>query len=137
MLNKLGTVELLKAIKTVMAENIDGTIYDTEPPRNASAPFYLLTYIGSFEDNTKTMFRDRHTVYIDCIAKEDAPNAAIYKMIDSAREALTQEITLPEGFTLARQTCIGTINLQQDETREWHAVVGFEFLIAYGYKCKN
>lgn len=137
MLNKLGTVELLKAIKTVMAENIDGTIYDTEPPRNAPAPFYLLTYVGSVEDNTKMTFRDLHTVYIDCIAKENAPHAAIYKMIDAAREALTQEIDLPAGFTLARQTCTGTVNLQQDETKEWHAVVGFEFLIAYGFKCKN
>ena len=51
-------------------------------------------------------------------------------------EALTEDITLPDPYQLVLQTNSGINQIMTDETGEKHAVLSFEFMIAYGFKCK-
>ena len=136
MLSKLGTVELVLAVKKQVIKNTGAVVYDTEPPKNAASPFYIVQFVGSEEVNTKMMFRDKYTLWVHAIGKAGSASAEIYKMIDALREAMTCEIAIPEPFELIRQASTGILSLKKDETDEWHGVVGFEFVVNYGFKVK-
>ena len=46
------------------------------------------------------------------------------------------ELDLPDGFELLRQNQTGIQSLQKDESGEWHAIVTYDFKVAYGFKSK-
>mgnify|MGYP000355331848 CR=1 FL=1 len=55
----------------------------------------------------------------------------------SIEEALTEDITLPEGFSLVYQISDGVEAVYEEtETKEKHAVLPVRFKVAYGYKIK-
>ena len=61
----------------------------------------------------------------------------VYNLIQKLEEALTEDISLPEPYQLVMQTNNGIQTIKTDETGEKHAVLAYEFMICYGFKCKN
>lgn len=135
MLTKLDTVELHKILKKHIEDRTGLTCYD-KVPDNAPSPFYYAELIGKRADNTKTMWREIFTFAIHCIAAPAPGSVGVYSLIDDLEEAMTDDLTLPEGYWLVLQTNNGLQTLKQDETDEKHAVLTYEFTVCYGFKMK-
>ena len=82
------------------------------------------------------MWRDIFTVWIHVIAEPGNSSVQLYEMIQGLDEAMTEDITLPEEYELIMQTNNGIQTIKKDETGEKHAVVTFEFMVCYGFRCK-
>lgn len=132
---KLSPVVLVKAVQNKIESHTGLRCYD-HVPLNAASPFYFAEIIRILPANTKTMFRDNYTVWIHCIAQKSDSSVEVYNLIEQLQEALTEDITLPEPFELIMQTDGGIQTIKTDETGEKHAVVTFEFMVCYGFKCK-
>lgn len=132
---QLGLVDLVSAVISKIKENTDLKCYDAVP-KNAVSPFYFVEVAGSTPVQSKTMFIDSFTVWIHCIAKKSDSSVGVYRLVQKVQEALTDDILLPEGFTLLMQVNQGIQTIKQDETKEKHAVLAYEFRICYGFKCK-
>ena len=137
---RLGLVDLIKSIQTRVEDHTGLQCYDAVP-RNAPSPFYFAEVIRTTPANTKTMFRDNFTVWIHCIAAppehgDPVSSVGVYKLIEDLQEALTEDIELPDPFELIMQTDGGVQTIKTDETRERHAVVVFDFMVCYGFRCK-
>ena len=70
------------------------------------------------------------------IAEPGESSVQIYDLIQRLEEALTEDIDLPEEYELIMQTNNGIQTIKTDETKEKHAVLAYEFMVCYGYKCK-
>lgn len=92
--------------------------------------------VGKRPAHSKTMWRDVFTVWIHAVAEPGESSVGIYGLIQELEEALTEDIELPEGFDLIMQTNNGVQTIKTDETNEKHAVLAYEFMICYGFKCK-
>lgn len=135
MLKKLGLVDLISAIQTKVEANTGIRCYD-EIPKNAESPLFFAEVIGIRPENTKTMWCEVYTVVIHAIAKPSNSNVEIYEMIQNLQEALTEYVDLPDNVELLLQTNQGLQSLTQDETKEKHAVLAYDFKVSYGFKCK-
>lgn len=135
MYKQLGLVDLIHGIQAKVEEKTGVKCYDAIP-RNAPSPFYFAEVIGKRPAHTKTMYRDVYTVWIHAIAQPGDSSVQIYEMIQQLEEALTEDISLPEGFELILQVSNGVQTIKTDETNEKHAVLSFEFTVCYGFKCK-
>lgn len=135
MYKQLGLVDLIHRIQAKVEEKTGVKCYDAVP-RNAPSPFYFAEVIGKRPAHTKTMYRDVYTVWIHAIAQPGDSSVQIYEMIQQLEEALTEDISLPEGFELILQVSNGVQTIKTDETNEKHAVLSFEFTVCYGFKCK-
>lgn len=135
MYKQLGLVDLIHGIQAKVEEKTGVKCYDAVP-RNAPSPFYFAEVIGKRPAHTKTMYRDVYTVWIHAIAQPGDSSVQIYEMIQQLEEALTEDISLPEGFELILQASNGVQTIKTDETNEKHAVLSFEFTVCYGFKCK-
>ena len=105
-------------------------------PLNAPSPFYFAEVVQTAPANTKTSFRDRITVYFHAIAKPNNSSVEINDLINSLQEALSSDIELPEPYWLTLQVDNGVTAINQDETKEKHAILTYDFTISYGLKCK-
>lgn len=132
---KLDPVTLISAIQKKVEEKTELKCYDAVP-LNAKSPFYFSEVVRILPSNTKTMFRDDYTVWIHCIAEKNDSSVGIYKLISGLQEALTEDITLPDPFELILQTDGGVQTIKMDETGEKHAVLVFNFMVCYGFRCK-
>lgn len=135
MYKQLGLVDLIHGIQAKVEEKTGVKCYDAVP-RNAPSPFYFAEVIGKRPAHTKTMYRDVYTIWIHAIAQPGDSSVQIYEMIQQLEEALTEDISLPEGFELILQASNGVQTIKTDETNEKHAVLSFEFTVCYGFKCK-
>ena len=135
MYKQLGLVDLIHGIQAKVEEKTGVKCYDAVP-RNAPSPFYFAEVIGKRPAHTKTMYRDVYTIWIHAIAQPGDSSVQIYEMIQQLEEALTEDISLPEGFELILQVSNGVQTIKTDETNEKHAVLSFEFTVCYGFKCK-
>jgi hypothetical protein len=135
MYKQLGLVDLISAIQKKVQDNTGTTCYDAVPD-NAPSPFYFAEVIGKRPAHSKTMWRDIFTVWIHAIAEPGESSVQIYKLIQDLEEALSEDIELPEGFDLIMQTNNGVQTIKSDETNEKHAVLAYEFMVCYGFKCK-
>lgn len=135
MLKRLSFIDLVKSIKTRIEDNTRKKCYD-EIPKDAESPFYFVEVVGSRPANTKTMWCDNFQVFIHCIAEPSGSSVPIYTLIQDLEEALTEDIELPEDFTLILQNNNGIQTLKTDETNEKHAIISYEFKICYGFKIK-
>ena len=138
---RLGLVDLIKAIQAKVEARTGLPCYDAVPV-DAPSPFYFAEVAKVLPANTKTMFRDNFTVWIHCISEPPAPgdpvsSVGVYNLIEGLQEALTEDIELPEPFELVMQTDGGVQTIKTDETRERHAVVVYDFMVCYGFRCKN
>ena len=135
MLKKLGLVDFHKALKQNIEFFTNKRAYDFVPDGTA-APFYVIEVVDKYPEGTKVMWAEVFMVWIHAIAEEDNSKIGIYSLVEELEEALTMELELPDGFELIRQEQTGIQSLQKDESGEWHAIVSYDFKIAYGFKSK-
>ncbi len=134
MLKKLSITELI----AIMREQIEAkTGYScVDNPVNEPSPFYFIEFINKVQSNTKTMWCETFHVLIHVISEPDTGNTQNYDMITALEEAMTEELQLPDGFTLISQMEAGVNARQTDETGENHTVILYEIKVCYGYKIK-
>lgn len=132
---QMGLVDLISAIQNKVEERTGIRCYDAVPI-NKISPFYYAEMVGKRPAHSKTMWRDIFTVWIHAIAEPGESSVQIYELIQKLEEALTEDIDLPEEYELIMQTNNGIQTIKTDETKEKHAVLAYEFMVCYGYKCK-
>ncbi len=135
MYKQLELVDLISAIQKKVQDNTGTTCYDAVPA-NAPSPFYFAEVVGKRPAHSKTMWRDIFTVWIHAVAEPGESSVQIYKLIQDLEESLSEDIELPKGFELVMQTNNGIQTIKTDETNEKHAVLAYEFMVCYGFKCK-
>lgn len=134
-LKKLGLVDLQKGIQDKLKEHTDTKCFDVAPV-NEPAPLYYVEVVAKRDASSKNMWREVFTVWIHAIAETNKSKEQVYTLIQEAEEALTEEISLPEGFELMLQSEQGLQTIKEDESGEYHAVLAYEFMVSYGFKCK-
>lgn len=132
---KLGLTDLIAAVQKKIQDKTKFKCYDAVP-ENTESPFYFAEVSRAVPANTKTMWRDNFTVWVHAISSPGKSSVGIYKMIKELQEAMTEELELPEGFELVMQTDNGVQVIKTDETTEKHAVLAYDFMVCYGFKCK-
>lgn len=132
---QLGLVDLMAAIQTKVQDKTGLSCYDFEP-ENLSGPFYFAQVAGKHTSHSKTMWRDIITVEIHAVAESKDSSVQMYELIQDLEEALTEKVELPEGFELLMQTNNKLQVLKNENTKEKHAVLTYEFIVSYGFSCK-
>ena len=132
---KLSPVTLMAAVQDKIERLTDLRCYD-HVPMNEESPLYFAEIIRIQPANSKTMFRDVYSVAIHCIAEESPSSVGVYNLIENLQSALSEDISLPEPFTLVMQTDNGAQTIKTDESGEKHAIVNFDFMVSYGFMCK-
>lgn len=135
MLKQFPITELIKAIQTRVQDGTGKKCFDFVEKDEVS-PFYFAEFIQSKPANSKTMFVQDYTVYVHVITEESESTVPMYKYIEELEEAMTQDIAIPEPYTLVLQKDNGVLSHYREETGEHHAIVSFGFKISYGWKMK-
>lgn len=134
MLKKLSIVDLISAMQNQIEKNTDYKCVDT--PVNEPSPFYYIELANKIEENTKTMYCEKFSILVHIISQPNTGNTQNYDMITQLEEAMTEEILLPEPYTVITQAEAGVNARQTDETGEKHTVILFEIKVCYGFKIK-
>lgn len=136
MMQRMSIGELLGIVAGTVEERTGIRCVDC--PDNEESPFYSVEFVQSEPANTKTMFVDRHRLWLHCIAAPVQPhsNAPVLRLVKALEEALTRDIELPEPLRLNNQTYEGVQALKKDESGEGHAVLSYTFEVCYGFICK-
>lgn len=132
---KLSPVTLIAAVQKKINERTDLQCYD-HVPLNEASPLYFAEITRIQPANSKTMYRDVYSVAIHCIAEESPSSVGVYNLIENLQSALSEDIILPEPFTLVMQTDNGVQTIKTDESGEKHAIVSYDFTVCYGFICK-
>ena len=132
---KLSPVTLIAAVQDKIERLTDLRCYD-HVPMNEESPLYFAEIAQIQPANSKTMYRDVYSVAIHCIAEESPSSVGVYNLIENLQSALSEDISLPEPFTLVMQTDNGVQTIKTDESGEKHAIVNFDFMVSYGFICK-
>ena len=132
---KLSPVTLVAAAQGKIKALTGLRCYD-HVPLNEPSPFYFAEITRIQPANSKTMFQDIYSVAVHCIAEESPSSVGIYNLIENLQSALSEDISLPEPFTLVMQTDNGVQTIKTDESGEKHAIVNFDFMVSYGFMCK-
>lgn len=132
---KLSPVTLIAAVQDKVEALTGLRCYD-HVPLNEASPLYFAEITRIQPANSKTMFRDVYSVAIHCIAEESPSSVGVYNLIENLQSALSEDISLPEPFTLVMQTDNGVQTIKTDESGEKHAIVNFDFMVSYGFMCK-
>lgn len=132
---KLSPVTLVAAVQDKIETLTDLRCYD-HVPLNEAGPLYFAEITRIQPANSKTMYRDVYSVAIHCIAEESPSSVGVYNLIENLQSALSEDISLPEPFTLVMQTDNGVQTIKTDESGEKHAIVNFDFMVSYGFMCK-
>lgn len=132
---KLSPVTLIAAVQDKVESLTDLRCYD-HVPLNEASPLYFAEITRIQPANSKTMYRDVYSVAIHCIAEESPSSVGVYNLIENLQSALSEDIILPEPFTLVMQTDNGVQTIKTDESGEKHAIVSYDFTVCYGFICK-
>ena len=137
MLKRLGIAQFIACLIRHVERRTGFRCYDD--PDGMPSPFYAVQLLKSEPSDTKTMFVDSYDVWFHCIAEPRRPhsNAPVLKLVQSIEEAMTEDIAVPDGFTLIGQTYNGLQTLKTDESDEGHAVLSYRFRVCYGLRCKQ
>lgn len=137
MLKQLSIVDLISAVQQQIEENTKYKCYDFYPKR-AKSPFYIAELYESVPNNSKTTYRTSYTLNIHAISSPGESTVELYDMIQSLDEALTEDIELPGGYQMVAQMNMGVNAIYyEEETDERHAVIKYQFMVAYGYIVKE
>ena len=137
MLKQLSIVDLISAVQQQIEKNTKYKCYDFYPKRTKS-PFYIAELYESVPNNSKTTYRTSYTLNIHAISSPSDSNVELYDMIQSLDEALTEDIELPDGYQMVAQMNMGVNAIYyEEETDERHAVIKYQFMVAYGYIAKE
>lgn len=132
---KLSPVTLIAAVQEKVEALTGLRCYD-HVPLNEASPLYFAEITQIQPANSKTMYRDVYSVAIHCIAEESPSSVGVYNLIENLQSALSEDISLPEPFTLVMQTDNGVQTIKTDESGEKHAIVSYDFTVCYGFICK-
>ena len=132
---KLSPVTLIAAVQEKV-EALTGLRCCDHVPLNEASPLYFAEITRIQPANSKTMYRDVYSVAVHCIAEESPSSVGVYNLIENLQSALSEDISLPEPFTLVMQTDNGVQTIKTDESGEKHAIVNFDFMVSYGFMCK-
>lgn len=132
---KLSPVTLIAAVQDKIESLTDLRCYD-HVPLNEASPLYFAEITRIQPANSKTMYQDVYSVAIHCIAEESPSSVGVYNLIENLQSALSEDISLPEPFTLVMQTDNGVQTIKTDESGEKHAIVSYDFTVCYGFICK-
>lgn len=135
MLKQLNLTDLVGAVKARLEGNTTLPIYDV-PPKNAPSPLVYVEVVGVEPRDSKTMYLKDYTLWLHVIADETASSVPLYQRIQDVNEAMTEDIELPECFTLVMQSDNGIQTIKTDESGEKHAVLEYGFRVCFGYKLK-
>ncbi len=135
MMQKLSFTKVIAAVIKLVEKNTEERCYDIIPD-GAALPHYHPEIIQQLPINTKTMFKERYQVVIHAWAMCEKSSAPIYSLVEKLEEAMTEAIELPDGYELISQDAKGLQRIVQDEDGSKHAVMNYEFDIAYGFKMK-
>lgn len=136
MYKQMNLTDLMAAVQSRIETGTTLKCYDI-PPENEPAPLVIEELVALTPADTKTMFCKDYTIYLHIIAEEKRSSVPINNYIQAVQEAMTEDITIPEGFELVNQTDGGIAAIQTDESGEKHAVLVYTFRICYGYKVKQ
>lgn len=137
MLKQLSIVDLISAVQQQIEKNTKYKCYDFYPQR-AKSPFYIAELYESTPNNSKTTYRTSYTLNIHAISSPSESTVELYDMIQSLDEALTEDIELPDGYQMVAQMNMGVNAIYYEaETDERHAVIKYQFMVAYGYIVKE
>ena len=112
---KLSPVTLIAAVQEKVEALTGLRCYD-HIPLNEASPLYFAEITRIQPANSKTMFRDVYSVAIHCIAEESPSSVGVYNLIENLQSALSEDIILPEPFTLVMQTDNGVQTIKTDES---------------------
>ena len=132
---KISPVTLIAAVQEKVEALTGLRCYD-HVPLNEASPLYFAEITRIQPASSKTMYRDVYSVAIHCIAEESPSSVGVYNLIENLQSALSEDINIPEPFTLVMQTDNGVQTIKTDESGEKHAIVNFDFMISYGFMCK-
>ena len=132
---KLSPVTLIAAVQEKVEALTGLRCYD-HVPLNEASPLYFAEITRIQPANSKTMYQDVYSVAIHCIAEESPSSVGVYNLIENLQSALSEDISLPEPFTLVMQTDNGVQTIKTDESGEKHAIVSYDFTVCYGFICK-
>ena len=132
---KLSPVTLIAAVQDKV-ETLTGLKCYDHVPLNEASPLYFAEITRIQPANSKTMYQDVYSVSIHCIAEESPSSVGVYNLIENLQSALSEDISLPEPFTLVMQTDNGVQTIKTDESGEKHAIVSYDFTVCYGFICK-
>lgn len=109
-----------------------------DDPDGKASPFFSVQLVRSDPADTKTMYVDAYEVWVHCISEPVTPhsNAPVLMLVNELEEAMTEDIALPEPYSIFRQEYSGVQTLKKDESGEGHAVLSFRFHVCYGFRCK-
>ena len=133
--HKLSPVTLIAAVQDKV-ETLTGLRCYDHVPLNEASPLYFAEITRIQPANSKTMYQDVYSVSIHCIAEESPSSVGVYNLIENLQSALSEDISLPEPFTLVMQTDNGMQTIKTDESGEKHAIVSYDFTVCYGFICK-
>lgn len=137
MLKQLSIVDLISAVQQQIEKNTKYKCYDFYPKR-AKSPFYIAELYESVPNNSKTTYRTSYTLNIHAISSPGESTVELYDMIQSLDEALTEDVELPDGYQMVAQMNMGVNAIYYEaETDERHAVIKYQFMVAYGYIVKE
>ena len=135
MIRKLSFTTLVGAVIELVEKNTGLRNYDIIP-RDAELPHYHTAMTGQSPNDTKTMFKEKYEIVIHAWAMCQESSEPIYEAIENLQTALTEYIKLPAEYDLINQIPKGVQQIIQDEDGSMHAILGYEFEIAYGFKMK-
>lgn len=96
------------------------------------SPFLFLSIADVVEDGrTKNTNGRSYYVVINAVSKEAKSKAEINNMVTDVWKAMSEEIELPEGFSLMAQEFISGPNIKLEETKEYHATLTYKVRVFY------
>ncbi len=135
MLKQLRIIDLVQSIQDKIEKNTGLHCYD-HIDDSISSPFYFVELVKKRPFHSKTMYCAVYTVWIHAIAEPDSSFVPLYGYIQKLEETMTEDIELPEPFQLVMQTDSSIQSIQTDETNKKHAILSYDFMVCYGFKCK-
>lgn len=135
MIQKLSFVTMLASVIKKVEENTGLRCYDSIPAE-ASSPFYHVEMVGQIPDPSKTMWKERYQIFIHVFAEGENGSVPVFDAIQKLEEALTEEIELPEEYEVVMQVPTGVQRILTESDGSKHAVMGYDFVVFYGYKMK-
>lgn len=135
MLKQFEITELIKQIQVTVKAGTGKKCLD-HVDKNQKSPYYYAEFINSRPANTKTMYCMDYNINIHVVAEPNVSSVPIYKHIDALESALSEDVAIPEPYTLIMQTSNGVQSIYTEETQEKHAVLSYTFKICYGFMIK-
>lgn len=135
MIQKLSFTTVLSSIIKKVEGKTGLRCYDSIPA-DAPVPFYFAEIVGQLPDPSKTMLKERYQVFIHVFADGSNGSVPVFNGIQKLEEALSEEIELPEEYEVVMQIPNGLQRIIDEPDGTKHAVMGYDFVIFYGYKMK-